>query len=174
MVLGLSGSLRLSKRVYFSTHHIETAAIFAKHAKTIEFDRAGTTNFSAEHWGYVVGAVLSSVAYLEAAINELFADAAAATLRRLHGLDHDTIALMAEIWGNGIPRTARYGVLDKYAIALSLARKPPLATNRPPWQPTTHLIDLRNYLIHSVPEWIPIGAVTGQEKEAHKTDFSDA
>jgi len=159
--------VRLSKRTYFSAHHIQAAALFARHAQAIEAERAGTTAFSADHRGYVLAAIFSSVAFLEATINELFADAYNRHLQRLNGLDHYTITLMADMWKHGIPRTARYPVLDKYAIALSLARKEPMEKGAVPWQPTALLIQLRNALIHYEPEWLPTN-VNNAEDEVHK------
>ena len=133
-------AVRLSKRTYFSAHHIQAAALFARQAQSIEVERVGTTAFSADHRGYVLASVFSSVAFREATINELFADAYDRHLQRLNGLDHHTTALMADMWKHGMPRTARYPVLDKYAIALSLARKEPMEKGAAPWQPTALLI----------------------------------
>jgi hypothetical protein len=157
--------ITVKKRVYFSTHHIETAAIFARHAKAIEVDRAGTIDFSPDHWGYVVGSILSSVAYLEAAVNELFADASERHLQRLQGLDHDTIARMAEMWRDNILRISRCNILEKYILALRLARKEAMEKGKEPWQSTQLLILLRNEFVHYEPEWIPLNP-TQEEKDS--------
>jgi hypothetical protein len=63
--------VKIAKRTYFSGHHLESAAYFARQAKQIEKQSVGGTQFSLEHRGYVVGAVLGAVASLEAAINEI-------------------------------------------------------------------------------------------------------
>lgn len=107
------------------------------------------------------------MAFLEASINELFADAHDAYLKRLDGLRDEDIELMRDMWRQGIPRTARYSVLEKYAIALSLARKAPMDKGQAPWQPATVLIQLRNALIHYEPEWLQTEA-TGTEEQAHR------
>ena len=160
-------AVRLSKRTYFSAHHIQAAALFARQAQAIEVAHAGTTAFSPDHRGYVLASVFSSVAFLEATINELFTDAHDRHLQRLNGLDHHSINLMADMWAQGIPRTARYPVLDKYAVALTLAQKIPMEKGAAPWQPTALLIQLRNALIHYEPEWLPTN-VHKAEDEAHK------
>jgi len=170
-------ALEFSTRAYFSVYHIETAALFARQAKAVEVARAGTTRFSLDQWGYVVGSVLSSVAFLEAAINELFADTSDGRLRigqlsvkptprSRRRLTRDTVRLMAEMWEQGIPRTARYSVLEKYAIALSLARKEPMDKGIPPWQPTELLIRLRNALVHYEPTDEPVGPLKGGEHKS--------
>jgi hypothetical protein len=160
-------SLQLHKRTYYSAHHIQAACLFAKQARTIEVERAGTTEFSPEHRASILASIFFSVAFLEASVNELFTDAYDGHLRRLEGLKDEAVELMRDMWSQGIPRTARYSVLEKYAIALSLARRKPMNKGRAPWQPTAVLIQLRNALIHYEPEWIQAEA-TGTQEQAHK------
>ena len=130
--------LEFAYRIYFSVDHIQTAALFTRQAKAIEVANLNTIEFRTDHMGYVIGAIFSSVAFLEAAINELYADASdplfsmPATRSKRRGLAPDTIRLMAEMWQHGIPRTARYSILEKYAIALSLARKKPMEKGTSP------------------------------------------
>jgi len=147
--------MEFSYRAYFSAIHIQAAALFAMQAKAIEVARADTAKSATDHEAYVVGAVLSSVAFLEAAINELFADASDRWFhprsRSKRKLPSATVRLMANMWEHGIPRTARYSVLEKYAIALILARKKPTDKGAPVWQATEVLIRLRNALIHYEP-----------------------
>jgi hypothetical protein len=73
------------------------------------------------------------VAFLEGTINQLFQDAHDNDLGYLQGLDPRAIRAMAAMWGHGVPRTARYPVLKKFEIALTLAGKPqlPLGAERP-------------------------------------------
>jgi hypothetical protein len=147
--------VRIATRTYFSGHHIQAAAFFAREARRLEVAAAGTRPvFSPDHRGYVVGAILSSAAFLEAAINELFTDAYESHQPRLQGLPANTITLFSRMWEHGIPRTARYSTLEKYGVALSLAEKPPMKKGIPPWQPTSILIKLRNALVHYEPEWM--------------------
>lgn len=162
----LAGSVGAEHRNYFSTHHIQAAAYFTRQAKAIETERAGSTEFSPEHRSYAMAAVFFAVSFLEAGVNELFADASDGQKERLAGLPEDTIILMAEMWHQGIPRTARYPVLEKYAIALSLARRPALNRGQAPWQPAQALVQLRNALVHYEPESIEADS-TKQPDEAH-------
>jgi hypothetical protein len=143
-------------RTYFSRHHILGAAHFARQSAHLEASHASGTPFDHvvfEHRGYVIGAVLSSTAFLEAAINEVFADAADQRDNEVKKrLPEDTVRLLADMWRLGVPRTSRYKVLEKYQIALTLARHPKLAEGRQPYQDTALLVDLRNALTHAEPE----------------------
>jgi hypothetical protein len=146
----------VAARAYFSWQHLSAAALCARSAKSIETSKAGTKAYFPEHRSYVIGSVLFSVAALEAAINELFADASEANLGKLRPVDENVIKRMGEMWLLGVPRTARYTVAEKYAIALALDGKPPFHKGTEPWQSVAKLLKLRNALIHYEPEWVPV------------------
>jgi hypothetical protein len=74
----------LTRRDYYSLRHIESASYFARQSAAIERNSAAygdpyndeeAYRLSSEHEAYVIGAILSSVAFLEATINELFSTA---------------------------------------------------------------------------------------------------
>lgn len=160
--------MKISTRTYMSLHHIQAAALFSRKASVIEAAFDGTYNAGAlaDHRSFVVGAVMSATAFLEAGINELFADASEHTDSHFKGVDQDIGAVMAAMWSLGIPRTARYRVLEKYEIALALARRSPFDRGIRPYQDVDALICLRNTLVHYEPEWIPSDA-TRAEYEVH-------
>jgi hypothetical protein len=68
------GTPTIMMRVYFSTYHLWAAEHFAKSAATLEAAPGRIPRFDIEHRAYVTNAILSSVAFLEAAINELYRD----------------------------------------------------------------------------------------------------
>jgi hypothetical protein len=143
-------------RTYFSRNHMLGAAHFARQSARLEALHASGTALDQvlfEHRGYVIGAVLSSAAFLEAAINELFADAADERYDEVkQRLPDDTVKLLAEMWSLDVPRRAgRYAILEKYQIALTLARLPKLDKGRQPYQDTELLVKLRNELTHAEP-----------------------
>lgn len=72
------------------------------------------------------------------------------------------------MWRAGVPRTARYGVVEKYAIALELSDRVGFDIGAEPWQSVSELARLRNALVHYEPEWVPM-ASTG---EVHKFERS--
>jgi hypothetical protein len=106
---------------------------------------------------------------LEAFINELFADAGEPEGGYLKPVSVDIRRLMSKMWQQGIPRTARYPILDKYGVALTLADKPQPDAGSAPYQDVKCLIDLRNSLIHFEPEWTPAGRKDSEDqRSAHK------
>ena len=84
-----------------------------------------------------------SVSFLEATINELFADSVDNPWGPLKDLDVDARKLLAEMWSLRVPRTAKSGVLsmrgvlEKYEIARMLLRKPGFDVARSPYQELT-------------------------------------
>lgn len=160
---------KIAMRTYLSAHHLFAAVHFARLGLELENRHTGQPKFSHEHRSYVIGSVLSAVAFLEAAINEVFCNAADGhnALKPLTQSAHD---LMRELWGMGIPRTASYPILKKYQVALVLAGKPQLEDGRQPYQDAHLLIQLRNALVHYEPEWLPAptGAHGFEVKLKHK------
>lgn len=79
---GVPVSHSMSMRPYFADYHVRAAAFFARQSAAMEREHAGKpwkemggTVFY-DHRALVMAAVSSSAAFLEAAINELFVDAA--------------------------------------------------------------------------------------------------
>jgi hypothetical protein len=157
-------------RFYFSIQHIQSAALFARLAAKIEKAYSGvfSDELIAEHRGYVTATIFAAVSFLEATINELFADAQEPDHGQLKGLDPAVVSLMADMWKRQIPRTARYRVLEKFDIALVLARKEPFNPGVPPYQDVLLLVRLRNSLVHYEPEWMPAGLNPMYDNEADK------
>lgn len=67
--------INISMRVYFSSYHLWTAKEFCDDARYIEETHTGRSKFDIKHRALVTSSVLSSAAFMEAAINELFKDA---------------------------------------------------------------------------------------------------
>ena len=65
----------ISMRAYFSTYHLWAAKDFARQAKKVECEHRGKPKFDIRHRALVINSILSSVAFAEAAINEVFQDA---------------------------------------------------------------------------------------------------
>lgn len=86
---------------------------------------------------------------------------------RLKVFPLDQRSLLGRMWKCGIPRTARYTVLDKYDIALDLLAKPPFERDQEPYQGASALIALRNALIHVEPEFYPVPNLRGDPIAQH-------
>jgi hypothetical protein len=173
-----SGSVTLSIRSNLAHRHLTSARLFAAGSGKIEgeyvtirsgaVEGGGLQEYSkywqehrGEHWAYVVGAVLSSVAFLEGLINELFLDAvdyegsdpkpeAPHPSNPIHPLPARARELMAQMW----PILEKRGVLDKFHAALVLAGKEPFNPGVSALHKAVRvLIELRNNLVHYKPEW---------------------
>ena len=154
-------SATLRSRRYFSIQHIQSAALFTRQCYQVEqsYDGTNSSDLVADHWSYVTGAIFAAASFLEATINELFAD----TLDHPDGelashLDAATRQLMADMWKRDIPKTAHYQIIEKFQIALTLARKPLLDSSNSPFQDVQTLIIIRNDLIHFEPVWTSVEA----------------
>lgn len=156
-------SISIAIRHYFSLNHFAAASTLAKQCCEIESANHEEHLQSAAiraNQAAAIGALISSVAFLEATINEVFADCADNTSPHGHPLPN--AALLADMWRQGIPRTASYSVLEKYQIALTLCGKPNFLTDRRPAQDVDALVFARNYMIHFEPEFVR--STSGSEK----------
>jgi len=151
--LDLAGSLTIRMRSYYSRYHLWAAAHFARSCGRIERERE--TGFHMDHRAYATATIIESVAFLEAAINELLADAADGhhTEGWTGVLEDSALMRMQRMW----PQISRASMLDKYQITLTLADKDPLNTGSNPYQDASLLIKLRNRLVHFRPESLLAG-----------------
>jgi hypothetical protein len=147
----------VKSRSYFSWQHILAARLFAYKAGEVE--RTPGPYFrnltQTEHTAFVTGAIFSAAAFLEATINELLADAAEPNGGHLAPLGASTVKTIAEMWDHGVPRTARFPVVEKYEIALTLAGRPAMDRGGAAYRDAVLLAKLRNALIHYEPDWLP-------------------
>lgn len=155
----------LLTRTYLSLNYIQAASFFARRAYESEVKgiAAHDDELIAVNRSFVLGSIMSAVAFLESTVNELFADAAEDHDENLEGLDSVQIARLKETWSIGVPRTAAYSVLQKYDIALVICGQPPFNRGAKERQDANDLIRLRNALIHYEPEWIPAGSRSGPD-----------
>jgi hypothetical protein len=159
-------------RSHFSIQHIWSAAHFARVAGRIEagHQSASASDAFFRHRAYVTTAIATAVAALEASVNELFSDAADDNSLAISSLGADTISLFAEMWRLGIPRTARYPILDKFQIALSLAKRSPMDPGSSPYQEVATVVAVRNALIHYEPVWMRAGVAETPLGEEHRLE----
>jgi hypothetical protein len=147
------GTPTLKMRVYYSTYHLWAANHFVRLTGNIETAHTGGPKFSIEHRTYVTNAIFSSVAFMEAAINEFFQDAADNHQSYISPLDSDTQALMVTMWELTEDRNrSAFSVLDKYQIALTFARKEAFPKGDILYQHADLVIKLRNELVHYKPK----------------------
>jgi len=103
-----------------------------------------------EHRSYVIGSVLSAVAFLEVTINEVFyvsCDKVLASER----LTKDQKEKLSPIWQVESFRKSA-NILEKYQTALLLVGKETFTEGSEPFQNVKLAIELRNSLTHYVPQ----------------------
>ena len=105
--------------------------------------------FFDHHRAYVVGAIMTSVASVEANINEFYLDAKDNLLGAI--LTASPQVLLAELWK--VAGEKKFSILEKYQIALAAIEKSKFDTSIGPYQDMDLLINLRNMLVHFKPEW---------------------
>lgn len=136
-------------RVYFSSYHLFAAGHFLELAKEIEEKHDGGPIFDVKHRAFITNSIFSSVAFMEAAINETFQDAADDHQGSLASLEIEAKTKMASFWEITEGRNrSTISILDKYQIALVLADKPQFDKGRSPFQDARTLIEIRNDLTH--------------------------
>ena len=177
----------ISMRPYFSDYHIRAAAHFARESAEMERENAGrpwgeiNETVFYEHRACVMGAVLSSAAFLEAAINELFVDAVKHEAedpepaptdppRPVDQLPRGGRKLMAEMWPFDVDRLK---ILGKYDAALILNGKPKMDASTRPHQDVDALVALRNNLVHYEPRDIAAGLALNEETERMARKLGD-
>jgi hypothetical protein len=161
-------SEQIRSRSYFSILYIQAAAYFARESATVERTRSAT--YVPAEWTRdqfcVLAAILSSVAFLEATVNELLADADEGS-EQLKALTEDDRKALATMWK--LDPTERSPVLDKYRMVLDVLGRPPFDEGRAPFQDVKLLIRLRNVLAHFQPEWIVHrDSASMKQKDLHK------
>jgi hypothetical protein len=150
--LTLGDSATASVKTNFSGHHMLSAAHFARQSAVIEKNDSDeiTDELRAEHRAYVTGAIIVSVASLEATINEVFISARDND-SLFKGFDPTIPKVLAEFWTWEIFERSK--ILGKYQIVLVVANKEAFDRGNSPYQEVDSLIALRNALVHYKPEW---------------------
>jgi hypothetical protein len=147
-----SEMLKLQARVHYSREHIKAAALFTRQSFQIEKSGVITNELIDDHRSYVTGAIFAAVSFLEATINEVFADALEHPDSDITAnIDPATKLSLANIWK--LEHVEKATTLIKYQTALILARKEQLKEGNSPYQDVDTLIIIRNALIHSKPWW---------------------
>jgi hypothetical protein len=131
-------------------NYLVNAAFLAERAKTIEGNRP--KDWPLIYESLVTSSIFSSCFSLEATINGCFFEWADMGEAFKSG-DKKRIS---SLWSLNIPRTANYGILEKYEIALALFGKGEFAKGSNPYQDAKLLVQLRNALVHYEPSWEPV------------------
>lgn len=144
----------------FSVRYIQSAALLCRLGYAIEKDYEAFWEISSDsalmHEAFILNSILSSVAFLESAVNEFYSDA---TDNAPFSADNKTEELLRTIalgWNNE-KNFDRAPVLTKYQKILKIADRVQFDEADPAFTNVKNLIGIRNFLMHYRREWIVLG-----------------
>ncbi len=140
----------IKKKSILSYRFLDSTFDFARTA--YEYEKKQKIDIEQYHNNSIAG-IFMIVTFLEAHINEFFFEIAENETYPHKTINVDNHDVIAKLWDKGIPRTARYSILDKYDIALYLTKGKEFDKSCYPYQDVDALIKLRNSLIHYEPIW---------------------
>jgi hypothetical protein len=146
---GEDASIRF--RDCFSVRYIQSAAILCRLGFAIEQECSDDSDMPSDlrlrHEAFILNSILSTVAFLEAAVNELHADAADDAYF-FADEEHETLLrAIAEKWHNE-KNFDRAPMINKYQKILAIAAKSPFDENDQAFANVRILIEIRNHLMN--------------------------
>jgi hypothetical protein len=143
----------------FSVRYIQSATLLCRLGYRIEKDFAKSGKISDEerlrHEVFILNSILSSVAFLESTINELYADAADDAFFFTDEKNEMLLKTIGEKWRNE-KNFDRAPLVNKYQKILAIADKSPFNEDNPVFSDIRTLIEIRNYLMHYKREWVVV------------------
>lgn len=149
----------------YSVEHLRAAACLARKSWELEqeYDANAPPAVLTEHRACIVGAIMLSVAFLEAAINEFFLDACMGQLGRGKEFDDAAVKAVADAWRGWNCGGKRVSTLEKYQRALALTGHERFDEGRLPYQDAYLVTKLRDALVHYKPEPVTVWATDPRE-----------
>jgi hypothetical protein len=151
------GESTIRFRDCFSVRYLQSAALLCRLGYEIEQMQGKTEMLSPElllrHEVFILNSLLSSVAFLESTINELYADAADDAYFYSDEKKEALLRTIREAWENQ-RNFDRAPLLTRYQKILIIAKKPLFDENNPGFSDVRHLVEIRNYLMHYRREWL--------------------
>jgi hypothetical protein len=145
-------------RLHMSTRYLDAARCFSRRTAAMEKAPQDTSQFEVEHRAYAMGAIMLSVAFLEAAINELFLDANDGHLPCVGDFGLDKVRVLKEAWSE-IQKHPE--MLLKYRRAHHLLKEREIEDLENRLRPAHLLVKLRNELTHYKPVTRTFGELDG-------------
>lgn len=155
----------------FSVRYIQSAAILCRLGYEIEqvYRKAEIPpDARLRHEAFMLNSVLSSVAFLESTINELYSDAADEAFPVTDEQQAALLGLIARRWKNE-KNFDRAPLITRYQKILALADRAPFEEGDRAYDNVRDLIGIRNYLMHFRREWVEVrapGQPAGREVSA--------
>jgi len=158
----------------FSVRYIQSAALLCRlgyHIEKVPRDPELSQEVLLRHEVFILNSVLSTVAFLESTINELYADAADDAYFFADEKTELLLRTIREKWRNG-KNFDRAPMISKYQKILAIAGKPPFSEDEPAFSNVRELIGIRNHLMHYKREWVVVrktgSAGPGEETMSEK------
>lgn len=146
----------------FSVRYIQSAAVLCRLAYGIEKEYTGQTRpgvpgpeLLLRHEAFVLNSVLSSVAFLESTINELYADASDDAYFFADAEHEALLRAISDGWRNE-KNFDRAPTVNKYQKILEIVRLSPFDEGDQAFANVRQLIEIRNHLMHYKREWVVI------------------
>lgn len=145
----------MSMQTFFSIQHALSAACLVRRVQELEKEKIGSDRheIKTQITANIVGALFFSVAFIEAAINELYAEAVQGERGMLKKLDERALSLISQLFDTA----DRSSVTSKIDLLLTAAGKAQLDKSKSPSQDVETLIKLRNGLMHYKASWFDAG-----------------
>ncbi len=140
-------------RHYLASEYLWIAGENARRCRDLEDEYAqvpGHQGTHPRHRAFAIMTVMSAVGFLEALVNEIYADAGDPSPGRADPLSAPCRELMAEYWRDA-DRSA--SALTKYQMALLFAGRTRFDKGAALYQGANALISMRNALVHFKPSW---------------------
>jgi hypothetical protein len=156
---GQAFAAKVGVRDYFTMEHLWNARYMAQLCAKREaaLVAEGFRGIDRAVRAFALGAILESVAFLEALVNSMWQDAEEDDPQspnrnpHLEGLSDAAIARLRQLWRND--RVERsLSTLDKYQVALTCVDQPPMNLGEAPGQIVADIIRFRNDLVHFKPK----------------------
>jgi len=141
---------RVGTRAYFSSYQLWASGHLIELATKIESTHTGKSKFDIRQRTYVANSILSSVSFMEAAVNELFQDASDNHDSYIKSLSTDKIASLSGFLGT--TEEHKLSVVEKYNRALKLCKIQQFDKGSNPYQKADLVTKLRNVIVHYRPE----------------------
>ncbi|MFI8508517.1 hypothetical protein [Pseudomonas sp. NPDC079086] len=148
--------LGMGSQTYYSIQHIQSAAYFAK--QTARLQRRALNNplnpsLKVHVQSNFAATIFTSVAFLEALLNELWADCEQQDGGHLKDLPQDARHKIVD----ALQRAEKSAITQKYKALLKAADKPQIPCGNRPLQDMKHLVDIRNNMVHYNAAWLDTG-----------------
>ena len=150
---------RLAIKTYYSIQHLKSSYLLLEESRKIEFsdfselEGVEKAELSSRNLAFVTGAIFSTIAFIEASINELLSDISQND-DRVKTLPKDNKKAIKDLWDKEDRGSLeKWSTLKKYQKTLELLDKEKFDEVSELFENVSLLIELRNTLMHFKPEW---------------------